>query len=275
MAVHIVSQARLGLWKSKYCRQLSKQILRPGSNYFVTNYPYSYPNQEFPSQLDCSVHKKVKAVHILSQLRLGLQKWKCCRKLSKQILRPEWKYFVWIDPYSYPNQEFPSQLDCSVHKKVMAVHILSKLQLGLQKWKCCRNLSKQILRPEWKYFVWIYPYSYPDQEFPSQLDCSVHKKVMAVHILSQLQLGLQNWKCCRKLSKQILRPEWKYFVWTYPYSYPNQEFPSQLDCSVHKKVMADHILSQLRLGFQKWKCCRKLSKQILRPEWKYFVWIYP
>jgi hypothetical protein len=38
------------------------------------NYPYSYPNQEFPSQLKCSVHKNVMAVHILSQFLLDLQK---------------------------------------------------------------------------------------------------------------------------------------------------------------------------------------------------------
>jgi len=47
-----------------------------------------------------------------------------------------------------------------------------------------------MLRPGWKYFVSYYPDSYPNQEFPIQLDCSVHKKVMAVQIVSQSHLGL-------------------------------------------------------------------------------------
>ncbi len=45
-------------------------MLRPGRKYFVSYYPNSYPNQEFSIQLDCSVHKKVMAIYIVSQSRL-------------------------------------------------------------------------------------------------------------------------------------------------------------------------------------------------------------
>jgi len=42
----------------------------------------------------------------------------------------------------------------------------------------------------------------------------------------------------------MLRPGSYFFGRSYPYAYNNREYPRPFDCSVHKKFMANHIVSQ-------------------------------